>query len=101
MAKYISVDKTLHVIRNKMKNRVLTGETMIPLQEVLTTINTEPTYDTNKVITEVTKLLVTEDKRKNCLSGSGTELVIVTTEILDEIINLIESGGTRHDGINQ
>lgn len=96
MAQYISKNGILQTIRTEMRSRILRGLNLMSLKEILHIVKSEPVYDTDIVIKEIIKVLVDPDKTKNCLSGSGTSLVIVTNQIIEEVIELIESGGIKH-----
>lgn len=97
MAGFIPFDRTLKDFQLLLKQSAFSGSWEITSSDVIDLLRQQPIYDTDYVAEEITKALSTSNEERNCITGDGTELVIVTPKILEYVLSIVRDGGMKHD----
>lgn len=92
---YIHRDTLIRHIQKLLKKSAFSGSVQVSTADIINLIEKEPIYNLKKVLIDVTSALVSDDPDTSCLTGDGTELVLVDKPRIEEVIKIIKEGGAQ------
>lgn len=93
---YIPLGKTIKDFQAMLKCSALTGELQTSPADIIRQLQSEPIYNVKDVVRDVMYALTSDNDETNCLTGDGTERIVVDRQKLEEVLDIIEHGGAKN-----